>query len=142
MPQNHSSLGHRPNTEVQGIFDDQDAPFLYGGITPVKSHRKHIICLLPQLSSYPFTIPSCTPSPPSAALIGCPPFCTTPQPRPFSGAHTANASTPFPQSQKGARGIEMEGVPYDWSDYLSREGLSDVTSAGPSFRGGQAGQDG
>ncbi|KAM0799633.1 hypothetical protein BDR22DRAFT_890213 [Usnea florida] len=34
----------------------------------------------------------------------------------------------------------MEGVPYDWSDYLISEGLSDMMPTGSGLHGGQAGQ--
>ena len=76
---------------TQCIFDDQSAPLGYLSQAYNQSP--------PQLSSHPFTTPSCTPSPPSAALIGCPLTFANPQPRPFR-THTANASTPFPQSKR------------------------------------------
>lgn len=107
--------------------------------TPVKAHRKHIIYLLPQLSSYPFTAPACTPRRPSPALIRCLSSCTIPQPRLQSGAYTANSSTPFPRAERAHHGLEMEAAPFDWNDYLSSEGLSDIVPTGLNMQGGQAG---
>ena len=108
--------------------------------TPVKSHRKHIICLLLQLFSHSFTTPSRTPSPPSAILIRCPSSCTIPQPCPFwQGAHCQRINA-LPASQEGTHGLEMEGVPFDWNNYLSAEGFSDIVPPELGMHGDQKGQ--
>lgn len=36
----------------------------------------------------------------------------------------------------------MEGVPFDWNDYLSSEGLSDIVPTGAGMHGDQMGQAG
>lgn len=129
------SLNHRPSTELQGLVDHQDAPFIY---YPCQVPSQAYNLPPPPTLFAPF---SCTPSPPSAALIRRPSSCITSQPRPYyRGAHCQRINA-LPAGQEVAHGLEMEGVPFDWNDYLSSEGLSDIGHTG-MHDGGQTVQAG